>query len=143
MYGCLTQESDKRWRPFDWAVKARKKHATEQLPYYKRRWSEALVADLETSKAGHTVVKKDVKPMLKRARRWLKRCLKDAATSRGDISGEVLTSSDEEDLEEVAAAARARVQRLNEAAVKLEDLLPEVRRVIARIEFMRHPVCAL
>lgn len=140
MHGCLTQESDKRWRPFDWAVKTRKKDATEELPYHKRRWSEALIADLETSKAGHTVVKKDVKPMLKRARRWLKRCLKDAAASRGDVSGEMLTSSDEEDLEEVAAAARARVQRLNETAAKVADLLPEVRRLKARIECLCHRV---
>ena len=37
------------------------------------------------------------------------------------------SSSEEEDLEEVAAAARARIQRLNETAVKEEDLEPEVR----------------
>jgi hypothetical protein len=115
-------------RPFDWA-KTRKKHA-EELPFHKRRWSEALITDLETAKTGHTVVKKDVRAMLKRAKHWLKRSLKYEASQKKQGAGsgsELSSSSEEEDLEEVAAAARARIQRLNETAVKEEDLEPEVR----------------
>jgi hypothetical protein len=120
------------WRPFDYEKGKSAAQAARAAGKGKRSWSKVLVQDLETDKAGHTVLKKDARAIVKRAKQWLKRTLKAANGGENGAGGSsddgqgALSSSEEEDWEAAAAAGRQRLQRLHEATVREEDLLPEV-----------------